>query len=129
MTVLLVIIGVLYLWLGVASIATALYFFIYGPSLFEGLSFIFVAIPVVNAIASLAIAYAFFRRRRWGRHLALTLNGIYLAAWLGGFAIAQITERPQVPLPAIIVFLGVLALLAGIMLLCLRPSIRTAMNR
>ncbi len=129
MTVLLAIIGVLYLWLGVASIGTALYFFIYGPPLFEGLSFIFVVLPVFNAVASLAIAYAFFRRRRWGRYLALTFNGIYFAAWLGGFAIAQLTERPQVPLPAAIVLIGVLALLGGIMLLCLRPSVRAVMSR
>jgi hypothetical protein len=129
MTVLLVIIGVLYLWFGVASVATGLYFLVYGPPLFEGLSFVFVALPILTAVASLAIAYAFFRRRRWGRYLALTFNGVYLALWLGGFAIAQLTERPELTLPAVIVLIGVLALLGGIIVLCLQPSVRTVMRR
>lgn len=129
MTVLLLIIGVLYLSFGVASVGTAVYFFVYGPPLFEGLSFVFVALPVFNAVASFAIAYAFYRRRWWGRYLALTFNGMYLAAWLGGFAIAQLTERPQLTLPALIVLIGVSALLGGIILLCLQPSVRTVMSR
>lgn len=129
MKTLLIIIGVVYVWVGVVSTATALYFLMYGPSLFEGLSFIFVVLPLFNAAASLAIAYGFFRERWWGRYLALIFNGVYFVVCLGGFVISQVTERPQVPVPAMITLIAILALLGGIMLLCLQPSVRRAMTR
>jgi hypothetical protein len=127
-TALLVIIGALHFWLGVAVLEPVLHSFVYEPRPFEESGLAFSAVPVMNAGVSLTIAYAFFRRRRWGRYVATTFNGTCATTWLVWFAIAQRTERPDVSL-SVVLFLGVLALPVGIMVLCLHPSVRRAMDR
>lgn len=129
---LLIIIALLYAFVGVTSLFSFLSFLIYVPKqeyAEDPLTLIWLIMPLLNSVVCFLIFYAFLRLKTWGRRLAITYNGLWLTygifASIGGL-ITDPREFRLTDLP-ILFLIGVFALLGGSILFYLWREVRELM--
>lgn len=136
---LLMLVAVLYIVGGIAHLLWFLSLFFYvgiqiptlvgWPARFWML--LYVGFPLLNAVVSFSIAYAFITHKRWGRYLAITYNGLWIAAFsvesIGVVSSVGITPFRELTRASVVVFLAFVIVVGGIIVLCLRKDVKELM--
>ena len=104
------------------------------PASWSGLIFVlFLVLELLVGGVCIAVAYAFLRRRRWGRKLAIMLNGTLLTIF-GASAGTSIVQSPggltamEAPLGLLVAAL-IVVFLGGVIVLCCGRVSRELMDR
>jgi hypothetical protein len=131
---LIVLVGVLYGLIAVGSITPLVMLLAYGPGADQiaasPLMSVWYAIPLLNASACGAIAYAFLGLRRWGRYVAISYNALWLAVNVVGQVRARMLEPGlRLTAAAAVFWLVTSGALLAVIILCLTNSAKRIMVR
>jgi peptidoglycan/LPS O-acetylase OafA/YrhL len=124
-------IGGIYAIIGLMALPGFFYMFAYGPKLSEssmGILFV-LGFPLLWCGVSWLLAYSFFTKRRWGRYLAILVNGLALGAVVLSFVVARMTEvpPPEFTPPALFFLLGFLVISGSLLVFCFRSPTKRLM--
>ncbi len=115
-------IGGIYAIIGLMALPGFFYMFAYGPKLSEfsmGILFV-LSLPLLWCGVSWLLAYSFYTMRRWGRYLAILVNGLVLGAGVLAFVVARMTEVPPPELspPALFFLIVVFGIPGSLLAVC-----------
>jgi hypothetical protein len=123
-------IGVVYLCLGLAGCMTPVFFLLAAPmsAITAPHSLIFWATQILILGPFFLIAYAWIRRRRWGRYLLIAYNGLWFAYMSYGF-VARIINYSESHLVLVIAgFLIPLIVLGGLIVFAFQKDVKALMS-
>jgi hypothetical protein len=119
-------IGGIYVIIGLAGLPGFFFMLTYGPTLNGTASkspmgyLTVLGASLLWCGVSWLLAYSFFTMRRWGRYLAIFVNGLIFGAVVLGFVVARMTEAPPSELtpPALFFFIGFLVIPGSLLAVC-----------
>lgn len=119
-------IGGIYAIIGLLALPGFFYMLAYGPKLngtdsesSMGIHFV-LGFPLLWCAVSWLLAYSFFTMRRWGRYLAILINGLVLGVGVLAFVVARMTEVPPPELspPALFFLIGFFVIPGSLLAVC-----------
>lgn len=124
------IVGVAYLFIGLAVFPAPVMFLIYVPKTDLTSTPFLMNLGTLILIfgPSLLIAYAWIRRKRWGRYLLIAYNGLGFAAFSYLFVERMVTDSTSHSGWVIAAFLIILIILGSLIAFALQRDVRAFMT-
>jgi len=128
-------IGGIYAIIGLMGLPGFFTMLVYGPKINGTDSessmgyLIILGFPLLWCGVSWLLAYSFFTMRRWGRYLAILVNGLALGGVVLSFIVARMTEFPPPELTPLALFflLGFLGISGSLLVFCFRTPTKRLM--